>query len=126
MTNNSDPWKRENDEPVGTLPTDDPGSRFRSLADQWREETGMLSSNHQMERHPAYREIIQMGEAAIPLILQELEERPYHWFGALVTLTGDNPVPPEDAGYIQKMTVAWIGWGQQKGYISHSHDSGTT
>ena len=48
--------------------------------------------------HPAYREIIAMGEPAIGLILAELETRPDHWFEALRALTGEDPVPPEARG----------------------------
>ena len=103
---------------VGASNLDDLESRFRFLADQWREETGMFSLEHQMTRHAAYQQIKDMGERAVPLILRELKDRPYHWFGMLNAITDEDPIPPEDAGYFQKMTDAWIGWGQRKGHIS--------
>ena len=93
-------------------------SRFRALADQWREGTGMFSFEHQMMRHPAYHEIIEMRETAVPLLLKELSERPYHWFGLLETITGENPISDNEAGDFDKMKEAWINWGINKGFLT--------
>ena len=93
-------------------------TRFRALADQWRLETGPLSSSTAIAAHPAYQEIIRMGPAAIPLVLRELQERGGHWFSALRALSGENPVPREFAGRIPKITELWLEWGRGKGYIS--------
>ena len=93
-------------------------ARFRILAKQWREETGMWSMNWRMEIHPAYQEIIAMGESAVPLLLRELQECPDHWFGALRAITGENPVPPELAGKVKPMADSWVRWGRERGYIS--------
>ena len=92
-------------------------TEFRSLADQWRTETGGFSFDYQREKHPAHQQILGLGENAIPLILRELIQRPYHWFGALETLTGENPIEPEEQGYFQRMVDAWVDWGEKKGYI---------
>ena len=42
---------------------DNPESEFRPLADQWRKETGALSSVSQITMHPAYQRIIDMRES---------------------------------------------------------------
>ena len=94
-----------------------PETRFRALADQWRRETGMLSSISQMAAHPAYQEIIAMGPDIIPLLLRELQERGGHWFPALRALSGENPAPREYAGQIPKIRECWLEWGRQQGYI---------
>ena len=99
-------------------PTTDLETRFRALADQWRWETGPLSSSSAIAAHPAYQEIIGMGPAAIPLVLRELQENGGHWFAALRALTGENPVPREYAGRVPKMRELWLEWGRGKGYIS--------
>jgi hypothetical protein len=91
---------------------------FHSLAEQWRRETGMLSSVPKMAMHPAYQRIIGMGERAIAPIMQELQWRPDHWFWALNAITGENPVPQESAGNLRQMAQAWIEWGRRRGYIS--------
>ena len=90
---------------------------FRSLAERWRQETGMHSSVPKIAMHPAYQRIIGMGEKAVPLILQELQNQPDHWFWALNTITGQNPIPPDAAGNIRLMTEAWLEWGKKKGHI---------
>ena len=99
-------------------PTTELETRFRALADQWRRETGGLSSISQKAAHPAHQEIIEMGPAAIPLLLRELQERGGHWFMALRALSGENPVPREYAGRIPKITECWLEWGRERGYIS--------
>ena len=93
-------------------------SKFNELIDRWRQETGMLSSVARKTMHPAYGEIIEMGEPAIPLLLRELMNRPNHWTAALRAITGEDPVPPESAGYMQRMADAWLIWGTERGYIS--------
>jgi hypothetical protein len=60
---------------------------FQALAERWRRETGMLSSMTKKWNHPAYQEIIAMGEAVVPLILEEMIVRPAYWFHALESIT---------------------------------------
>lgn len=90
---------------------------FTELAERWRQETAVMSSATMMAMHPAYQRIIGMGERAVPLILRELEREPDHWFWALGAITGENPVPPEDAGDVEKMAEAWIDFGRRRGYL---------
>ena len=71
-----------------------------------------------MAKHPAYAQIVELGEPAIPLILREMQERPFHWFVVLRAITGESPIPPEAAGKYDKMAEAWFAWGRKKGYIS--------
>lgn len=65
--------------------------------------------------HPAYQEIIGMGERAIPLLLGELRREPDDWFWALHAITGVNPVPEASRGNVQAMADAWVEWGLQNG-----------
>ena len=109
--------RRQNPSPKGDS-SDTTKSEFQRLAHQWREETGMLSSVSQITMHPAYQRIIGMGERAVPLILQELEERPDHWFRALQAITGENPIPSEAAGNLRHMAEAWLNWGREKGVVA--------
>ena len=91
--------------------------RFRRLADQWREETTFFSSTTAIADHPAYREIIAMGEPVLPLIFEELRSHSGQWYSALAILTGANPVAEADRGKIRKMTRAWLEWGIAHGYL---------
>ena len=89
---------------------------FRKLADRWEDETGMLSNTEEASRHPAYREIIEMGQPAIQMILDRMREQGGHWFIALQEITGENPVERADWGYVRKMEEAWLRWGTEHGY----------
>lgn len=86
--------------------------RFRELVGQWKEKTRFLSSIHDMVSHPAYLQIIGMGKEALPLLLEELRREPDHWFVALQAITGKNPIPPTVRGDVEKMTQAWLSWGE--------------
>ena len=91
--------------------------KFNRLVDRWRKETVFQSSAHQMATHPSYQEIIGIGRDAIPFLLQELERNPDHWFWALRSITGIDPVPQEDRGHVRAMTDAWLEWGRLQGHI---------
>ncbi|MCG2756882.1 MAG: hypothetical protein L6263_00410 [Desulfobacteraceae bacterium] len=95
----------------------DPATRFFRLKQEWEEVTAMLSSITEIAMHPAYQQIIGMGSIAIPFIMRELENRPAHWFWALKSITGEDPVPPEKRGRIGDMTKAWLSWGREHDYI---------
>jgi hypothetical protein len=94
-----------------------PEVKFFNLKTEWEEDTGMLSSDSEIALHPAYQQIIGMGQEAIPLILNEMKKKRGQWFWALKSITGEDPVPLELRGNIKKMTEVWIGWGEDKGYI---------
>ncbi|MBD2357157.1 hypothetical protein H6G41_21455 [Tolypothrix sp. FACHB-123] len=89
---------------------------FAALVKQWREENRGVSSTNQISMHPAYQQIIGMGEAVIPLLLKELEKKSGQWFWALKSITREDAVPPEYKGNTKEMTKAWLDWGRRKGY----------
>ena len=90
---------------------------FRELVRESREDTRYLSSTTQMVAHPAYRKIVQLGPAVVPLLLEELRREPDHWFAALREITGENPVAPEDRGKVEAMAEAWVRWGEHEHLI---------
>lgn len=91
--------------------------RFQELTLKWKDDCRFYSSPAQIAEHPAYQAIIEMGEAAIPFILRELDRSPDHWFVALRSITGANPVPPDHRGKIGLMARDWLSWGQSQGYV---------
>ena len=99
-------------------PTPELQARFDALAKQWDEETLALSSSTQIAMHPAYQEIIGMGQAAVPMILHDLTLDTRHWFWALSAITRANPIPPEHQGKIAAMAADWVQWGREQGYLS--------
>ncbi len=85
---------------------------FDALADQWRNDTVLLSSVDKMAMHPAYQRIIGLGPQALPLILRELQARPDHWFWALHAISGDDPVRP--GATFDEAVDAWLKWGRER------------
>jgi hypothetical protein len=78
-------------------------TEFKSLAEQLRLDTGMLSLVTQKSMRPAYQRIIGMGQPVVPLILRDLEQKPDHWFWALRAITGDNPVTSKHRDRVKLM-----------------------
>ena len=91
-------------------------SEFYRLAQQWKQERPRGADVSEMVMHPAYQRIIGMGPDVVPFLLEELEREPEHWFWALYSITGANPVPPESEGKLEEMAKAWIEWGKKQGY----------
>lgn len=96
-----------------TLVTD--AARFRQLADAWRRDNRYRSSITRMVLHPAYQQIMQMREGALPFIFQELKTKGGHWFFALQTITNQTVGTPGDDFEIVRR--AWLEWGQAHGYL---------
>ena len=107
--------KREN--------ADELKARFSTLADRWHKETDMLASPTKITRHPAYLEIIGMGESTIPMILKDLRARGGDWYAALRSLTKASPVPPDARGDVQRMTEVWVAWAKAHGYLDDEYDA---
>lgn len=98
--------------------SDELRTRFRELAARWKAQRGPHSSVQRLCDHPAYREIVAIGIDAVPLILEELRREPDHWFIALWTLTGAEPVSEENRGRLVEMARQWVEWGVANGYLS--------
>ena len=93
--------------------------KFKELANKWLAETAMHSNPAIIAKHPAYPQIVGLGEQAIPLILAEISEarnRP-HWFQALYDITGVTPLPEETWGNVEAVAAAWLEWGKKEGHI---------
>jgi hypothetical protein len=98
----------------------DPGDAetFRRLAAEWKLQARFLPSPTVIAALSAYRAIIAMGMAAVPLILDELQRDPDHWFVALRRITGEDPVPDDAQGDLDRMAEAWLNWGRLHGIRS--------
>lgn len=91
--------------------------RFEALAQRWREDTEFHSAASALFMHPAYQEIIGLGPAVLPLILADLRESRDHWFWALRAITGENPVPADERGKVERMAERWLDWGHARGLL---------
>jgi len=95
--------------------TTDLTSQFRAYAELWRRHTTHMSSVSRMVSHPAYAAIIKMGRDVVPLLLQELRDRPDHWLVALHQITQEDPAKPGST--FTEAVEAWLAWGRVKGYL---------
>lgn len=93
-------------------------ARFQVLASQWKRDTAHQSMLSSKVAHPAYLAIMRMGDSAIPLILEDLESEPDHWFWALHILTGEQPLPDDFSGTITDAARLWVAWGKQQGLLA--------
>jgi hypothetical protein len=91
------------------------GALFRRLADQWRRETMASSSMTDIVLHPAYQRIIGLGRPVLPLIVEELQREPYHWFWALSAISGDDPAAEEES--LDGATAKWLQWAAERNLI---------
>ena len=90
---------------------------FQELADLWQLETRMNSNSSITDNHPAARQIVQMGEPVVRLILKRMQDQGGHWFGLLHEITGAQPVSRENRGRIRAMQKKWLDWGRENGYL---------
>lgn len=91
-------------------------AEFHRLEEWWNRETRYLSSLTEAFKHPAYRAIVALGPAVVPVLLRQLEKDPDWWFGALKELTGANPIPLDHRGNLSAMAADWVAWGRSNGY----------
>ena len=91
--------------------------RFDEQAERWKRETRHLSSPTQKMMHPSYQAVLGMGKEVVPLLLRDLAQNRTEWFWALSYLTQENPIRREDAGKMDTMIAAWVGWGKERGLL---------
>jgi hypothetical protein len=114
-------WKRiasldEVIDPKGICVSNDSGvaAEFARLCTEWRNSRRPSSFIQDIVMHPAYQRIIGLGLPVVRHILRELQRSPDHWFWALHSITGDDPVMDSDAGNLRKMADAWLRWGRER------------
>jgi hypothetical protein len=90
---------------------------FNRLVAQWRAERGHSSRLKDLAMHPAFQRIIGLGPPAVPLLLEEMKQRPDQWDWALRAITGADPVPEEAWGKLNEIASAWVEWGRERGYV---------
>ena len=88
-------------------------ARFAELADRCVKEAGSVMLAR-IKSHPAYLEILSMGDDVVPLILAKLSQGEYDgWLPALRRITGVNPVQSSCDDAVQ--VEAWLDWARGRG-----------
>lgn len=104
-------------DPKGIRVSDDAdiAIEFARLAAEWRKSRPPSSFIQDIVMHPAYQRIIGLGPPVVRHILRDLQRSPDHWFWALHSITGEDPVQQSDSGNLAKMADAWLKWGRSRG-----------
>ena len=91
-------------------------ARFLQLVSEWNDATAGLSSPRAITEHPAYLQIIALGQPILPLLFRDLQDNGGWWYPALRALTGAAPVPECAQGQPESNNAAWLRWGREYGY----------
>lgn len=108
-------------EPVGTALVDisigylTDAVRFQLLVNMWKSETGHYSLVQQKIIHPAYLEIIGMGEKALPFLINEIQRGSSHWFPALRAIAGSDR-PRDEGDSFDEAVEVWTRWWSERHY----------
>lgn len=105
---------------IATLEKQDesPAAHFVRLVQEWKQQSRYLSNSVQMAMLKPYQRIIGMGVPVVPLLLEELHRQPDHWFWALESITGTNPVQEQHLGQVALMAQDWVNWGREQGLLA--------
>ena len=96
---------------------------FKELADQALRNTAGLSSCHQMLKDEKVKEIIALGDEAIPLTLKYYKtDLSIIWSLILTEITKADLIAEgfykkEYDGNVRKIRKSWLKWGKSKRYI---------
>ncbi len=92
---------------------------FECLYFEWKRcaENNYSSNLVEPMMHWAYQRIIGLGPDVVPYILARMKDSPDHWFWALYSITGENPVSKKSEGIMQWMTNDWLDWGRGLGFV---------
>jgi hypothetical protein len=82
---------------------------FTRLAKQVEEETIFCSNPHTWLDHPSYKKVSEMGQIAIPWLIERLEIS-WIWVHALEDITKIDPIPKEHYGCMEKVVEDWKEW----------------
>ena len=91
--------------------------KFQILAKKWEEATKYFSFSRQQTANEYYQQIIAIGKPVVPILLLDLQKTNRHWFFALRSITGEDPVLETHEGNIQLMVNDWITWGKKRKLI---------
>lgn len=90
--------------------------RFFDLREEWVRSIARSSSTSHDLQHPAFKHIVTLGKAAIPLLLDDMSRHRTHWFEALEAISGAQPVPEDHFGDIDAMIGDWTEWARNQGW----------
>ena len=93
--------------------------RYERLMTVWLQQTNHLSSPKQIMQHDAVQRLVDLQDIAVGMTIGRLArgDVQIHYMLLLREITGENPVPAEDAGRVRAMVEWWLGCGHMKGWL---------
>jgi hypothetical protein len=82
---------------------------FARLANQWRSETAHYAVASRRFAHDSFFDILVMGRAALPLIMEDMRRTRDHWFPALRAMLKPFDAA-KDATTHDEAVDAWLRW----------------
>jgi len=104
--------------------------RFHRLAKFWNTTILVTSDLDSITESSYYKEIVAMGEKALPLIfdLYKAAEAQQCWYYALGEITKEDPVAEKmkemgieilPGNRLDFINSCWLKWGREKGYLEN-------
>ena len=90
---------------------------FNENKEKWKKDTLLTSNMSEIVYHPSYLRIIGLGPVILPEIFKSLEKDRGHWFLALMSITGEDPLRGNFGLPHDDMVKIWLEWGKQRGYV---------
>jgi len=89
--------------------------KFAALLEAWEDHNaGRSVTNYD---HPAYLQIVGMGDWVVPRLLEKLEEGDGDWIYAIKLITGHEEETAAMVGDGDQVIAAWLEWGKTYGKI---------
>jgi hypothetical protein len=90
---------------------------FAVLADQLEAESSMVSNTRRLMRHPAFIDLLALGDDVVPLLLDRLETSDAQsvWLRVLGSLKSFQPGAGQET--IDASVAQWLQWGRREGYV---------
>jgi len=92
-------------------------AQFEEYYKQWKAETIFKSNGREILENTHYQKIINMGESAVPLILEKYVQANDHWSYALRNITGISLNETTHKGNLEAIRTDWIAWGVKNNFI---------
>lgn len=95
----------------------DVADQFKILADEWQQHCRRMGFSSKMStflEHPSYRQIVALGEPAIPLIIERYRQDHLPWGFALEEITGMKMVEDTRSFKPKDVKQKWLDWWDQK------------
>lgn len=90
--------------------------RFEELAAAWEahlDEERASSNPARKVQHPAFDDIVALGDAAVPLVMARYESGSLFWGAVLARITGLSAHGDGVTGNLRETRQRWLAWWQE-------------